>query len=170
MYIIVVYWHIISSYWKSQFFTKVQCYLLVVALYLTLATGQNTIGCRALSLLPCLCMLLNLPFLSIAFQNICGEGYTQFSLESAFGIDDTCLFIGKGNGWSGAGRWFGGGIWWSKCTNPLNTDQWQSPFFLSNSGDFVSIMYLLGPYWTYGRQLCKVSPVKNVLYLKEKKA
>jgi len=51
------------------------------------------------------------PFLNIAFQNICWDGYTQHSLSlSARGIVDISLSVDNGNGWSGDGLWFGGGI------------------------------------------------------------
>lgn len=47
----------------------------------------------------------------MAFQNICSEGYTQFFSVPALGIFDSCLVTDSGKGWSGAGCWFGGGIW-----------------------------------------------------------
>ena len=54
------------------------------------------------------------PFLNIAFQNICCDGYTQHSLSlSARGIVDNSLSVDRGNGWSGAGLWFAGGICYS---------------------------------------------------------
>lgn len=57
------------------------------------------------------------PLRSIAFQNICCEGYIQFSSlpSPPRGMDDTCRFVGKGNGWPGEGSWFGGGI----CNNVI---------------------------------------------------
>lgn len=44
--------------------------------------------------------------------NTCWDGYTQNSPGvPAFGIEEICLAVGNENGWSGAGCWFGGGIW-----------------------------------------------------------
>ncbi len=40
------------------------------------------------------------PFLSIAFQNIWGDGYTHVSSVPAFGMLLFCRSIGKLNGWS----------------------------------------------------------------------
>ena len=48
----------------------------------------------------------------MAFQNICCDGYSHVSpsLPPALGIVDRSRSVGSRNGWSGAGRWFGGGI------------------------------------------------------------
>ena len=51
------------------------------------------------------------PFLSIAFQNICSDGYTQFSFLPALGMVEVTREVLRENGWSGAGLWLGGGIW-----------------------------------------------------------
>lgn len=51
------------------------------------------------------------PFLNMAFQNICSEGYTQFFSAPNLGIVDSSLLTGRGKGWSEAGCWFGGGIY-----------------------------------------------------------
>lgn len=42
----------------------------------------------------------------------CWDGYTHLSpsLVSNLGIEETCRSTGRGKGWSGAGRWLGGGI------------------------------------------------------------
>lgn len=55
------------------------------------------------------------PFFSIAFQNICGLGYSHVSIfpcgfGGAFGIEDFSRLVEREKGWSGAGRWLGGGI------------------------------------------------------------
>ena len=51
------------------------------------------------------------PFLSIAFQNICSEGYTHFWSEPALGIPDSSLLTDKEKGCPADGCWLGGGIW-----------------------------------------------------------
>lgn len=50
------------------------------------------------------------PFLSMAFQNICSDGYTQCFSVPWRGIADSSLARDNLKGWSGAGVWFGGGI------------------------------------------------------------
>jgi len=51
------------------------------------------------------------PFLIMALKNICSEGYTHLSVSvPPLGIDDTCRFLDKENGWFFSGSFGLAGI------------------------------------------------------------